>query len=103
MLGHSVWTTRDQARLIGEILRARGIGRFVLVTAPTHMGRSLAVFRAAGLDPVPSVSLIRSTHLPPPSWVVPSDESLSESDAAIYDYAAFAYYWWRGWLTAAHA
>lgn len=96
-------TTRDQARLIGDILRARGIGRFVLVTSPTHMGRSLAIFRAEGLDPVPSVSLMRSTHLPPPSWVVPSDESLSESDAAIYDYAAFAYYWWRGWLPQARA
>ena len=91
-------TTRDQARLIPAILKARGIDRFVLVTSPVHMGRSLALFRAQGVEPVPSAAPMRSEHLPPPSWILPSVGSLIVSDEALYDYAAWIYYWWKGWL-----
>jgi uncharacterized SAM-binding protein YcdF (DUF218 family) len=91
-------TTRDQARLIPAILKARGIDRFVLVTSPVHMGRSLALFRAQGVEPVPSAAPMRSEHLPPPSWILPSVGSLIVSDEALYDYAAWMYYWWKGWL-----
>jgi uncharacterized SAM-binding protein YcdF (DUF218 family) len=93
-------TTRDQARIIPAMLRERGFGQFVLVTSPVHMGRSLALFRAQGIDPVPSVSLMRSEHLPPPSPLVPDVESLIASDEAMYDYLAWIYYWWKGWLRA---
>lgn len=91
-------TTRDQARLIPALLKARGIDRFVLVTSPVHMGRSLALFRAQGVEPVPSASPMRSEHLPPPSWILPTVGSLIVSDEALYDYAAWTYYWWKGWL-----
>ena len=53
--------TYDQAMLIAPMLRANNIQRFVLVTSPTHMRRSLALFRAVGFDPVPSPSPIRPT------------------------------------------
>ena len=91
-------TTRDQAQLIPAILQARGVNRFVIVTSPVHMGRSLALFRAQGVEPVPSVAPMRSEHLPPPSWIVPNVNSLVVSDEAIYDYSAWLYYWWKGWL-----
>jgi uncharacterized SAM-binding protein YcdF (DUF218 family) len=94
-------TTRDQARLIPVLLRARGIDRFVLVTSPVHMGRSLALFHAQGIEPVPSVSPLRSEHLPPPSLIVPDGGSLLISDEALYDYLAWIYYWWKGWLSPA--
>jgi uncharacterized SAM-binding protein YcdF (DUF218 family) len=90
--------TREQATLVGPILRGRGIQRFVLVTSPMHMRRSLAVFRAAGLDPVASVAPLRSEQLLPPHWLVPNDESWWLSDMAVYDYVALGYYWWQGWL-----
>lgn len=90
--------TRDQARLIPAMLRARGIDRFVLVTSPVHMRRSLALFHAQGIDPVPSVSLMRSEHLPPASRIVPDGAALAASDEALYDYLAWIYYWWQGWL-----
>jgi uncharacterized SAM-binding protein YcdF (DUF218 family) len=92
-------TTRDQARLVGPILRDRHSRRFVLVTSPMHMRRSLAVFRAAGLDPVTSMAPVRSEHMPEPRWLLPNDESFALSDAAVYDYLALMYYWSRGWLT----
>ena len=90
--------TRDQVRLIPAMLRARGIDRFVLVTSPVHMGRSLALFRAQGIEPVPSVSLMRSEHLPRPSLILPDGAALIASDEALYDYMAWIYYWWKGWL-----
>src|SRR5262245_25909629 len=93
-------TTRDQARIIPGMLRERGLEQFVLVTSPVHMGRSLALFRAQGINPVPSVSLMRSEHLPPPSLLLPDTVSLIASDEALYDYLAWIYYWWKGWLRA---
>lgn len=93
-------TTRDQARLVAPLLRAHNVRRFVLVTSPAHMRRSLAVFRAEGLDPVPSSAPLRSEHLRPPLWLLPDSESLWLSDQAAYEYATFIYYWGSGQLRA---
>jgi uncharacterized SAM-binding protein YcdF (DUF218 family) len=91
-------STRDQARLVGPILRRHRAQRFVLVTSPMHMRRALAVFRAAGLDPVASIAPIRSEQLLRPGWLMPNDDSWMLSDMAVYDYVALMYYWGRGWL-----
>jgi uncharacterized SAM-binding protein YcdF (DUF218 family) len=92
-------TTREQARQVAPILRARGADRFVLVTSPVHMRRSIGVFRLEGLDPVPSISLTRAEHLDRPPLLLPNTASLSQSDEAIYDWAATVYYWWRGYAS----
>jgi len=90
-------TTREEALALKALLDQRRIGRFVLVTSPTHMPRAMLALRAAGLDPVPSPSPARTTA--PPRWsLLPDRESLGLSDAAIYDACALAYYWSRGWL-----
>jgi len=90
-------TTREHPRTLGPILQSHHVSRFVLVTSPAHMRRALAVFRAAGLDPVPSVSLRRPENLPPPKWIVPTNESLYQSGQAIYEFGAWVYYRWNGW------
>jgi uncharacterized SAM-binding protein YcdF (DUF218 family) len=90
-------TTRDQARLLGPILRAHGVRQFLLVTSPTHMRRSLAVFASEGLTPIPAVAPVRPIGLKHPGWLLPTRESLEVSDQAIYDYEAALYYWLRGW------
>jgi uncharacterized SAM-binding protein YcdF (DUF218 family) len=89
--------TYDQARLIGPMLRSNNIHRFVLVTSPTHMRRSLGLFHALGFDPVPSVAPVRSDGVRPPPWLLPNYDSYALSDVAVYDYGASAYYWARGW------
>jgi uncharacterized SAM-binding protein YcdF (DUF218 family) len=91
-------STRDQVRFIGPILRDHQSRQFVLVTSPMHMRRSLAVFRAAGFDPVASVAPVRSEHVVQPRWLIPNDGSFALSDAALYDYIALLYYWSRGWM-----
>jgi uncharacterized SAM-binding protein YcdF (DUF218 family) len=65
-------TTREQALNIGPLLRASNVQRFVLVTTPSHMRRSLGLFRTAGLDPVPSLAPVRSDGVSPPYWRCPT-------------------------------
>jgi uncharacterized SAM-binding protein YcdF (DUF218 family) len=89
--------TRDQAMLVAPMLRAHNIQRFVLVTSPTHMRRSLGLFRAVGFDPVPSMSPLRSDGVARRPWLLPDYDSFAISDQAVYDYGASAYYWARGW------
>jgi uncharacterized SAM-binding protein YcdF (DUF218 family) len=98
LLDLSATNTHDHPRTIRPFLEANHIRQFVLVTSPPHMRRALAVFRAAGFDPVPSVSLLRSDQLGPPSLFLPNDDSMWLSNLSLYDYAAWALYWWRGWL-----
>jgi len=90
-------TTREQAMFAAPLLRARNVQRFVLVTNAAHMRRSLAVFRAAGLDPVSSAWPASSLEVAPAEVLMPNSLSLWQSDNAIYEYAATIYYWLRGW------
>ena len=91
-------TTRQQAQVVTSLLRRRGVERAVLVTSQTHMRRSLAVFRAAGLDAIPSAAPMRSELGEPSPFFLPNSESLSQSDEALYEYAALVYYWLGGWM-----
>ena len=90
-------TTRDEAVLVKAILNERHIDRFVLVTSPVHMGRSLASFRSVGLTPIPSASASWSEQ-PRRSWWEPQGDLLGLSDEAVYEYLAWLYYWYRGWV-----
>lgn len=91
-------TTREQAVEIARLLGERHIDRFVLVTSPLHMRRSMAAFLTVGLNPVPSASQLRGDS-DAPFWTLrPDRESLNLSDGALYEYAALVYYWVDGWL-----
>ncbi len=90
--------TREEAIIIARMLAGRASQRIVLVTSPTHMPRSLAVFRAAGLDPIPSAAAYKSDHsLERLRWL-PSDAGLVLLDSVVYDTAATWYYKARGWI-----
>jgi uncharacterized SAM-binding protein YcdF (DUF218 family) len=90
--------TLEQASQVKAILQARHIDRFVLVTSPTHIKRSMAVFRAMGLRPYASVARVRTEGLADGSLLVPTQGYLQISDEAIYDCLALGYYWARGRL-----
>jgi len=94
-------TTYEQAVRIKPMLTAMHVDRFVLVSSPEHMRRSLAVFEAQGLHPIPSVSA-RSSDFDRANAFVPARHALSESDAALYQYGALLYYWAHGRLSASH-
>ena len=90
-------TTHDEAVLVKAMLSERHIDRFVLVTSPVHMGRSLASFRSVGLMPIPSASASWSEQ-PRGFWWEPRGDLLGLSDEALYEYLAWLYYWYRGWV-----
>jgi uncharacterized SAM-binding protein YcdF (DUF218 family) len=91
-------TTRDQAIFVTSLLKSLGVTRFILVTTPTHMPRSLAVFRAQQVDVAPSSSVLAPERLRVPAPYMPNGDDLGLSDSAAYEYAGLAYYWARGWL-----
>jgi uncharacterized SAM-binding protein YcdF (DUF218 family) len=90
--------TRDHAMLVPPLLKQRGVDRFVLVTSQQHIARSLAAFRAVGLDPIPStpeVYVARGDFL---EMYLPSRIGLYTSERMMYDVLAWVYYKARGWI-----
>ena len=96
-------TTREQAVAVTRLLGSRGIGRFVLVTSPTHMWRSILVFRAQSADVIASTAPPGSAEMAAKRFFVPNDESLLLSDDAVYGAFSTLYYWARGWFRPAPA
>ena len=90
--------TREEAVILKRMLAERRIEKFVMVTSPLHMRRSLAAFAAEGLHPVPSASALYSDRGRAGFPLMPSDTSLEVGNAVVYEWSALAYYWWRGWL-----
>lgn len=91
-------TTLDEAREIARMLAGRPKQPIVVVTSPTHLPRALAVFRAAGLDPVPSAAPYTADHTIDSSRWAPSDVGLLLFDTFVYDTMSGLYYWLRGWV-----
>ncbi|HUP38923.1 MAG TPA: YdcF family protein [Vicinamibacterales bacterium] len=90
--------TRDHAIFVPAVLKQHGISQFVLVTSQQHIARSLAAFRAVGLDPVPStpeVYVPRGEFL---EMYVPSRTGLEATQSMAYDLLAWVYYKARGWI-----
>jgi uncharacterized SAM-binding protein YcdF (DUF218 family) len=89
--------TREEAIIVARMVADRPRQPIVLVTTPTHMRRALALFRAAGLDVVPSAAPFKPDHANEHWRWVPNDIGLWLLDTAVYDMAATWYYHLRGW------
>jgi uncharacterized SAM-binding protein YcdF (DUF218 family) len=97
VLESSSRNTREEALAVRRLLEGRERQPFVLVTSSTHMPRSMAAFRAVGLNPIASPAPFFSEGgLGIWRWL-PNDVGLMVSDAVVYDAAARVYYWSRGW------
>ena len=80
---------------------AFGNKAFVLVTSASHMPRAMALFRAAGLDPVPAPTQHMAPERPAEDvWSVrylrPSARGLRMSERAVYEYLGIAWAWLNG-------
>ena len=91
--------THDEAMIIKDMLSARGLTTFVLVTSPLHMRRSMMTFEREGLHPIPSPSPLVPERSRPNYALLPSDLWLNVADSVLYEWMARAYYWSRGWLS----
>ena len=90
--------TREHAIFVPPILKERGIHQFVLVTSQQHIARSLQVFRAAGMDPVPSTPEVYVARGDRFEMFLPSRTGLSVSEHMMYDLMGWVYYKARGWI-----
>ena len=88
--------THEEAVVLKRMLAERRIERFVLVTSPLHMHRSLATFAAEGLYPVPSPAPVDADRLAP-FPLAPGEASLDIGGAVIYEWFARLYYSSNGW------
>jgi uncharacterized SAM-binding protein YcdF (DUF218 family) len=88
--------TRDEAVLIGPMLRARGVVQIVLVTSTVHMRRSIGAFRAVGINAVPAIADTDSSR-PWRDRYLPSGRGLKLSSQLAHEVVGLPYYWLRGW------
>jgi uncharacterized SAM-binding protein YcdF (DUF218 family) len=96
-------TTYEEVVVLKRMLDERHIDRFVLVTSPLHMRRSLAVFAAQGLHPVPSPAPLTGDRVRETFPLLPSDAALDVGDRVVYEWLAAAFYWANGWTRAGKA
>jgi len=79
-----------------------GDAPLVLVTSASHMRRALAIFRAAGMDPVPAPTLHHVKEAPIvafwPGDAFPQPRSLGDATSAIYEHLGYLWSWLRGML-----
>jgi uncharacterized SAM-binding protein YcdF (DUF218 family) len=93
--------THDHGIYVPELLRPHGVERYVLVTSATHMRRAAAVFRARGVNVVPSPAADRSDPFPgtsPLRAFLPSANGLELTELVLHDLIGLAYYWLKGWI-----
>jgi uncharacterized SAM-binding protein YcdF (DUF218 family) len=100
ILDNEAMTTRENALNIARMLEENDLHSFLLVTSATHMWRSEAVFRGAGLEPMPVATDFRVSPDPVRRLrrFVPSVGALSGSSAAVHEYLGYWFYWLRGWI-----
>jgi uncharacterized SAM-binding protein YcdF (DUF218 family) len=90
--------TRDEVIIIKRMLAERNLTRFVLITSPLHMRRSMLAFEQQGLRPIPSPARLVPERSNATGWLWPSGQWLWVADDAFYEWLARGYYWWQGWL-----
>ena len=90
--------THDEAVLVGPMLRALRAQHVVLVTSEVHMRRSIASFRAAGIDAVPAIARDPLNFESRAKSFVPTTEGLRFSSGVAHEYIGLVYYWLRGWI-----
>ncbi len=91
-------STREEALALEGLLAARGVGRVIVVTSPTHMRRALGALAAVGIWPIGSPSREHTESRSPTSPLLPSERALGDSRQALREVMALIYYSASGWL-----
>ncbi len=88
------WDTDDEARILAKVVGRRP---FALVTSASHMPRSLAIFRAHGLHPLPAPAdfYTKGMKITPGSFV-PGVGGLLGSQKALKEYYGLFWEWLKG-------
>jgi uncharacterized SAM-binding protein YcdF (DUF218 family) len=100
--------TYENALYTAAMLKEKGINRVILVTSAMHMPRSLALFRAQGIEAIPAPTDFTVTQA---SWsdltstpsavlvnMLPTASSLSLTTNVLKEYIGLFAYRLKGWL-----
>lgn len=93
-------TTYENAALTEDQLKARDIGKVLLVTSALHMPRAMAAFSKQGVAAIAAPAL---PQIVPPAdgslnpWL-PDRRTFDASRSIIKEYAGLFVYWLRGWV-----
>jgi uncharacterized SAM-binding protein YcdF (DUF218 family) len=76
--------TKDEARIIKSLI---GDKRFILVTSAYHMPRSMLLFMAQGMHPIPSPTgyLIQAESHLSPEWFFPSAYGIRTTELVVHE------------------
>lgn len=90
--------TYENAVDVGAILKARHIGRILLVTSAMHMPRALALFKHQGIDTIAAPCEFLSALPSAGGWrarlisLIPDADSLRVTSMAVREFLGFAVY-----------
>ena len=87
--------TKDQAGFIQNII---GSNKFILVTSASHMARSVALFKAKGMKPIPAPTgfQVKDTLKISPADFFPSAKGIDKMERVVYEYLGIAWAIMRG-------
>ncbi len=93
-------STRENAANVKEIIDAKKITDFYLITTASHMRRSLGVFRKLGMNPTPFAVDYRTLYRGSAGvqWKTLGLSRLGLLKTAFHEYAGIAYYSLLGYL-----
>jgi uncharacterized SAM-binding protein YcdF (DUF218 family) len=90
-------TTYENAVESCKLLEQRGIGKIILVSDSTHLGRALACFRKQGMDAVPCGCRYRATKFGLSLFeLLPNPASARSWEMAWHEWLGSLWYWMHG-------
>lgn len=87
-------STFENVAFVKSVLEERRTKSILLITSPYHSRRALWVWRKAMPELAVLAPVVVDTPNASPQWSV----SVDQIKVICYEYAAIAYYWWKGWL-----
>lgn len=78
----------DTETQVAEVRKIISGEKFILITAASHLPRAVAMFRKAGLDPIPAPAgfLLKKEHQSNPAGFFPNAVSLMHMETALHEY-----------------
>jgi uncharacterized SAM-binding protein YcdF (DUF218 family) len=92
--------THENAAFSRELLQRDGVSRVLLVTHAWHMRRSMAAFRAVGLEPIAAPTRFIRPPTPIGLDFVPNASSLRASYYALHEWLGLLWYYLAGYTKA---
>ncbi len=93
--------THDEAVKVADLMQKRGLTQLLLVTSASHMPRSLAVFRKAGVNtiPVPCNYTSSLNRVGGRYWLhLPHVQGFESFNGWLHEIVGYWVYRWRGWV-----